>query len=251
MGVKLAVKMINLDPRAKIVIVLCLSTLAVFFNTPGLLLIVLIITLLLLQIFQVKYISLIYKFRRLLPVLFVLLFIQSAFTGHGQVLVAFGDVHILTTGGVSSASCVLLRMLILFGSAMIIATSNSRDYVLALVELKIPYEIAFMVLIALRFLPVFVQEAKDTLIAIQLRGVDMQKVAWGKKIKVFTYIFSPLVSNVLLKANQLAISMEARGFRLYPRRTYLRVLKYNSLDYLITILSLSITLVVLTLSIIR
>lgn len=222
-----------------------------FFNSPVPLIMTLSITLLLLHMFQVNYISLIYKFRRLLPALVVLLIVQSVFTGHGQALIALGDVYILTTGGLSAAGCVLLRMLILFGSAMIIATSNSRDYVLALVQLKIPYEIAFMVLIALRFLPIFLQEAKDTMIAIQLRGVDIQRVPWGKKMKVFTYIFSPLIGNVLIKANQLAISMEARGFRVYPRRTYLRVLKYNLWDYIVTVLSLSLTLVVLTLTIVR
>ncbi|WP_031517328.1 energy-coupling factor transporter transmembrane component T family protein [Desulfofalx alkaliphila] len=240
----------NLDPRAKIVVVLCLSTLALYYNSPGPLLILLIITLLLLQIYKTNYLGIIYRFRRLMPVLLLLLIVQSVFTSHGEALIILGEVNILTTGGIFTTLCVLLRMLILLGSAMIVATSNSREYVLALVQLKIPYEIAFMVLVAIRFLPIFVQEAKDTMVAIQLRGVDIQKVGWGKKIKVFTYIFTPLIRNVMIKANQLAIVMEARGFRVYPQRTYLHVLKYNLLDYTVTIVSIGLTLAALTLSIV-
>ena len=73
---------------------------------------------------------------------------------------------------------------------MIIMTSHSRDYVLALVQLKIPYEIAFMVLVSLRFLPVFIEEIKDTLVAMQLRGLTCKEYPGGTRLN-FTRTFLP------------------------------------------------------------
>jgi len=237
--------MSNLDPRTKIVIILCLSTLAVFLNSPRPLLLLFISTLAVLAFFRINFFRIMFRFKKLLPVLLAMLIIQSIFTPGGQVLLTLGGINVLTSNGVSSALCVLFRMLIFFGSAMIIVTSSSKDYILALVQLKVPYEIAFMVMVAFRFLPVFKEEINDTLVSIQLRGVELKKIAWGKKIKFYTHFLTPLLSSVMIKAYQLSISMEARAFRVYRRRTYLRFLKYSVLDYLVTGFFLIATIAVL------
>jgi energy-coupling factor transport system permease protein len=237
--------MISLDPRTKIVIILCLSTLAVFLNSPRLLLLLFIFTLFILSLFRINFFSIIFRFKKLLPILLVMLIMQSDFTSGGQVLLSLKGINILTSNGVNSALCILFRMLVFFGSAMIIVTSSSKDYILALVQLKIPYEIAFMVMVAFRFLPVFKEEISDTLISMQLRGVELKRIAWGKKIKFYTHFLTPLLSSVMIKAYQLSITMEARAFRVYRRRTYLRFLKYSVLDYFVTVFFLIATIVAL------
>jgi energy-coupling factor transport system permease protein len=237
--------MINFDPRTKILVIICLSTLAVFLNEPGPLLLLFIFTLIILALLRINFIRIMMRFKKLLPLLLVMLLIQSGFTAGGEVILSCKGLNLLTSNGVNSALCILFRMLTFFSSAMIIMTSSSRDYILALVQLKIPYEIAFMVMVALRFLPVFMEEIKDTLVAIQLRGVDLQKIPWRDKLKFYAYFLTPLLSSVIIKAHQLAITMEARAFRVYRRRTYLRVLKYSMSDYLVMVSFLSATLVVL------
>lgn len=223
--------MIDLDPRTKIMMIICLSTLAVFLNEPWPLLLLFIFTLAILSLMRINFLRIIMRFKKLLPLLLMMLIIQSVFTAGGQVLFSLGGINILTSNGVDSALCILFRLLTFFSSAMIIMTSNSKDYVLALVQLKIPYEIAFMVLVALRFLPVFMEEIKDTLVAMQLRGVDLQRIPWRRKIKFYTHFFAPLLGSVMIKAHQLAITMEARAFRVYRRRSYLRLLQYSAKDF--------------------
>lgn len=225
--------MSDLDPRTKIVMIICLSTLAVFLNEPWPLLLLFIFTLVILFLMRINFFRMIMRFKKLLPLLLVMLIIQSVFTTGGEVLLSFKGINILTSHGINSALCILFRMLTFFSSAMMIMTSSSKDYVLALVQLKIPYEIAFMVLVALRFLPVFVEEFKDTLVAMQLRGVDLQKIAWRNKLKFYTHFFAPLISSVMRKAHQMAITMEARAFRVYRRRTYLCLLHYRVADYVV------------------
>ncbi|MDF9409028.1 MAG: Energy-coupling factor transporter transmembrane protein EcfT [Pelotomaculum sp. PtaB.Bin013] len=237
--------MINLDPRTKIVVILCLSTLAIFLNSPRLLLLLFVFTLVILLLFHINFFGIIFRFNKLMPILLVMLIMQSVFTSGGQVLVSLHGVNILTSHGVSSALCILFRMLIFFGSAMIIMTSSPKDYILALVQFKIPYEIAFMVMVAFRFLPVLKEELNDTLVAMQLRGVELKRIAWRKKIKFYTHFLTPLLSSVMIKAYQLSITMESRAFRVYRRRTYLRLLKYSVSDYLVTVFLLTVTIVVL------
>lgn len=235
----------KLDPRTKMVIILCLSTLAVVLNSPLPLLILFVLTLVILSALRVNFFGIIFRFKKLVPLILVMLIVQSVFAAGGQTLLTFGGINILTSNGINAALCILFRMLILFSSAMLIMTSNSKDYVLALVQLKIPYEIAFMVMVGFRFLPVFLEEIKDTLVAVQLRGVDLKKIAWGNKLKFYTHFFTPLLYGVMIKARQLAITMEARAFRVYRRRTYLRVLQYSVLDYYVITFFLLTTLVML------
>ncbi len=211
--------------------IICLSTLAVFLNEPWTLLLLFIFTLMILSLMHINFFRMIMRFEKLLPLLLVMLIIQSVFTAGGEVLFSFGGINILTSKGIDSALCILFRLLTFFSSAMILVTSSSKDYVLALVQLKIPYEIAFMVLVALRFLPVFIEEIKDTLVAMQLRGVDLRSIPWRRKIKFYTQFFAPLLTSVMIKAHHLAITMEARAFRVYRRRTYLRILHYSPKDY--------------------
>ena len=49
----------------------------------------------------------------------------------------------------------------------------------------------------------------------------------------------------MLKAHQLAIAMEARAFRVYRRRTYLRLLHYSAKDYVAMVFFITATIAVL------
>lgn len=237
--------MINLDPRTKIVMIICLSTLAIFLNEPRPLLLLFTFTLALLLLMRINIFRTFMRFKKLIPLLLMMLVLQSVFTSGGEVLFSFQGINILTSNGIHAALCILFRLLTLFSSAMILMTSSSRDYVLALVQLKVPYEIAFMVLVALRFLPVFMEEIRDTLVAMQLRGVDLKRIPLRDKLKFYTHFFAPLLSSVMLNAHQLAITMEARAFRVYRRRTYLRLLHYSVSDYVMTGLFMVATIAVL------
>jgi len=90
-----------------------------------------------------------------------------------------------------------------------------------------------MVSIAIRFLPVFKEEMVDMVIAIQLRGIDFKKVKLNQKLKIYKYILVPIVINSVLKAKELSVAMEMRGFRAYPSRTSYRMLKMQAIDYII------------------
>ena len=156
-----------------------------------------------------------------------------------------GQLELVSSAGVIAGASVVLRILVVVTSALLLTTCGSRDFVLGLIQWKVPYEIAFMVSIALRFLPLFRDELQNVITAVQLRGVDLKKIAWGEKISMYRTLAFPVVYRTMLKAQQLSIVMEARGFRAYPRRTYLRRLDLCWADYVIISLALTVTAILL------
>ncbi|MEN6327526.1 MAG: energy-coupling factor transporter transmembrane component T [Syntrophomonas sp.] len=235
----------NLDPRTKMVIVLCITTLAIIYNTPGKLLLLLLCTGGLLLPFDIDLPRIMGYLKPYLSLLLILFLAQCIFTPGGEVLLAVGPVRLLGTRGLILGSSVVLRLLVVTTAAILLTTSNSRDFISGLVQWEVPYEIAFMVSVTIRFLPVFRDEFVNVVTAVQLRGVELKQVPWGRKITLFRHLFFPLVYGAILKAQQLSIAMEARGFRAYPRRTYLRQLSLSRFDYCLLLSCPSLTLLLI------
>lgn len=221
----------KLDPRTKIVIVICISTLAVIYNTPGKLLALLVAVLLTGKVLRLKLNFSWGFFWKLAPLFLFLLIIQSIFVRGGEVLLFVGSFPLVTSAGLSQGLSVVLRMIVIISSALFLATSTSREIVLGLVQWKVPYEIAFMFSMALYFLPGFREEFINLVTAVQLRGVAFKRVPWRQKIALCRQLLFPVVYGAVLKAKQMAVAMEARGFRAYPQRTYLSRLQFSGRDY--------------------
>lgn len=64
-----------------------------------------------------------------------------------------------------------------------------------------------------------------------MRGVEINKLKFSDKIRLYIFLLLPLVCGAISKAYQLAIAMEARGLRAYPQRTFFRQLKLKKRDY--------------------
>lgn len=223
----------KVDPRAKLVIVIILSTLAITYNDIQHLLAILIISIIISFFMQSSLISILARMRKLVGVMLAIAAVQSLFIRTGNPLINIWGIILLTDYGLIKSLEFFLRLGIIIVSAAIITTSTSREIIQGLVQWHCPYEIAFMVSTAIRFLPVFKEEMCDMVIAIQLRGIDFKKVKLNQKLKIYKYILVPIVINSILKAKELSVAMEMRGFRAYPSRTSYRMLKMQVIDYII------------------
>ena len=73
--------------------------------------------------------------------------------------------------GVVYGAIVSLRLLsVLSAGALVVFTTYPSDLILALTKLRVPHSFAFMLTLALRFLPETVEQGKRILVAQQLRG---------------------------------------------------------------------------------
>lgn len=223
----------KLDPRTKLLMVFCFSTLAIISEDTLSLCIILILTLIVTLFFKVNLKRSLNKVKRLLYMIAVIAIVQSIFSSKGEVLFSIGSLPVLTSIGLEKGIQFIVRMMIIVFSATIITTSNSREIVQGLVQWGLPYDIAFMVAVGIRFLPLLTEEVKDSLIALQLRGIEVNNMPLKKRISLYSHIFTPILVGTILKAERLSVAIEMRGFRAYDSRTSFLVLKMSKWDYLI------------------
>ena len=89
--------------------------------------------------------------------------------------------------GLRSASIMSLGLLICW-------TTDSRDMLNGLVGLSVPYSVAFMVVTAVRFLPIIITEVTTVITVQRLRGFSPKKFGSGI-IKTSLNILTPTLSN--------------------------------------------------------
>jgi energy-coupling factor transport system permease protein len=222
----------KIDPRTRIIMVFLISSAAVMIKAPILLLFLLLITLILCRLFSIPLLGSIKRLKKLWYFFFILALVQSIFTPGGDTLVSFLNLRILTTVGLESGISILIRMSIIIYSALIIAMAPALEIVYGLIAMKLPYEIAFMVLLSIKFLPLFKEEFTDSIIAVQLAGADLIRIPIKQKLSLYTYILMPSIIKALNRARYISLSMECRGFRAYPTRTSYCKLHMSKEDYL-------------------
>ena len=138
------------DPRVKLALLLGLSTAAVAARSLSALMAIAVLTLMILVAGGVHPARVIGRVQNLIKLIVILFIIQCVFNRSGDPLLSIGSFSLLTAGGVHLAARVSLRLLIILLSALLVMTGEPRDYLQALIQIKVPYEIAFMVLAAMQ-----------------------------------------------------------------------------------------------------
>lgn len=208
----------NLDPRTKIVMLFCISAVAMLTSNLWFLIGLLVFTIAILLVGRVQMSRQKKQFMGILSMLFFVFVIQAIF---GQAY--FGAV-------------LCVRLIIVVMSALILLTGHMRDYLLGMVQWKVPYELAYMVTLAFHFFPILREEALDVYYSIQLRGCELKKTSLKNKLIAFKGMCIPILAGALSRAQDTAIAMEARGFRMHRTRTYMRKLTLKKKDLFLIIL---------------
>ena len=86
--------------------------------------------------------------------------------------------------------------------------------------IKVPgHEIAMMMSIALRFIPILIEETDKIMKAQMARGADFENGSLIKRAKAMVPILVPLFVSAFRRANELAMAMEARCYHGSEGRT--------------------------------
>jgi len=97
--------------------------------------------------------------------------------------------------------------------------------------IKVPvHEIAMMMSIALRFIPILMEETDKIMKAQIARGADFDSGNIIKKAKSLVPLLVPLFISAFRRANDLAMAMEARCYRGGDMRSKMKPLKYKKRD---------------------
>lgn len=225
----------TLDPRSKMVMMGSLSTAVMFTEDLGIQAGVLLFTLVTLLLGRVKLKAALNQMKGIFGAVFLLFLVQCLFTRGGDALLYAGDFVLVTEKGFHLACVLCLRFTVILLAALILLTGESRDYLLAMVQCRLPYEIAFMVMAGVHFLPILRDEAMNVYYAVQLRGTELKKTGLKEKLQVYRRICLPILTNALRRSKSMAMAMELRGLRAHPGRTYMRRLKMKGKDWIFLI----------------
>ncbi len=223
----------NADPRVKLLWVFLITTAALIFSRPWWLFGLALFTSAGIIFFGADPHSLRARLRRFLPLLFFIAVIHALFSRAGEPLLVFNGFALMTLEGLLRGAATMLRFFVILAAAAVMAAEENRRVIGALNQMRIPYLFSFLLTTALRFLPTFGQAFSQSLTAIQLRGVQLEKLSLRQKFSLYSYLFLPVVADSVGKAKMLAAVMEARGFGAFKKRTYYTQVRLSCFDWLL------------------
>lgn len=240
-----------LDPRVKLAGTV-LFVLSLFF--PKNLLAVAVATLFLIFVIKLSEVPWRLIIRGVKPLLFVIAFsaIVNLFGMKGTVLVQWGRFHI-TVEGVWMAVFLVIRLVYLvMGTSIMTFTTTPNQLTDGLERslgflnvIHVPvHEIAMMMSIALRFIPILTEELDKIMKAQMSRGAAFDEGNIFQKAKQVVPILVPLFVSAIRRASELALAMDARCYNGGKGRTKMHPLVYEKRDY-IAYLALLIYVVVM------
>ena len=189
------------------------------------------------------------------PILFIIVFtflLHIFFTKEGDILFDLGWLKVYE-GGLKQGIFISLRFtyLILITTLLTLSTTpiSLTDGLEKLLnpfkKVKLPvHELALMMSIALRFIPTLMEETSKIMKAQTARGVDFSSGPIKDRVGAIVPLLVPLFVSSFNRAEELAIAMEARGYRGGEGRTKYRLLHWGMADTLL-ILSLVILTAIL------
>lgn len=180
--------------------------------------------------------------RGLKAVLFILLISVSfnLFLTDGQILFRLGFLKITREGLRMSCFMGLRLIYLVIGSSIMTLTTTPNQLTDGMEKslgflkaVKVPvHEISMMMSIALRFIPILVEETDKIMKAQMARGADFESGNLIQKAKSMVPLLVPLFISAFRRATDLAMAMEARCYRGGEGRTKMKPLHYNRRDYL-------------------
>ena len=142
----------------------------------------------------------------------------------------------ITWEGIEMASKMAVRlvMLIIGSSLMTLTTTPNHltdgleSLLNPLKKLKVPvHEVSMMMSIALRFIPILLEETDKIMKAQIARGADFENGSLIQRAKAMVPLLVPLFIAAFRRANDLAMAMEARCYRGGEGRTKMKPLVYG------------------------
>ena len=227
----------RLDPRTKIFGMLAIMV-ALFFvnNWIGLVYAAVVVF----AVLFASQVPLKFYIRGVKPLRWILLFTATIqiFLTPGEIIWQWGILHI-TAEGVRLAifMCVRLVLLVMTTSVLtltttpIVLTDAVENLLSPFKRIGVPaHELAMMMTIALRFIPLLADETEKIMAAQKARGAAFDEGGLMDRARALLPILVPLFLSAINRASELAMAMEARCYHGGEGRTRLHELHYENRD---------------------
>ncbi len=229
----------KMDPRVKLGgTVLYIISLFLFENFLGYLIAMIFLAI----IIKLSKVPLKFMIKGMKTIILLLLItvVFNLFLTPGTALVSIWKLTITVEGlRMATSMAIRLTLLIIGSSVMTLTTTPNHltdgmeKMMRPLKVIKVPvHEVAMMMSIALRFIPILLEETDKIMKAQIARGADFENGNLIKRAKALVPLLVPLFISAFRRANDLAMAMEARCYRGGEGRTKMKPLCYKKHDYI-------------------
>ncbi len=128
--------------------------------------------------------------------------------------------------------------LLTYTTSPIVLTDAIEQLLMPLSKLHLPvHELAMMMTIALRFIPVLLEETEKIMNAQKARGAELDSGTLRQRVKALIPVLIPLFVSAFRRADELAMAMECRCYHGGEGRTRLKQLRMRPSDLAIAALA--------------
>ena len=172
-------------------------------------------------------------------ILIIISAVFNLFLTPGETLIKIWKLTI-TYEGLKTAVFMVVRLIyLILGTSLMTLTTTPNNLTDGLEKglgflkhIKVPvHEIAMIMSIALRFIPILVEETDKIMKAQMARGADFESGNIIQRVKNMVPLLVPLFISAFRRANDLALAMEARCYHGGEGRTQMKPLRYQTRDY--------------------
>ncbi|MBO6008042.1 MAG: energy-coupling factor transporter transmembrane protein EcfT [Lachnospiraceae bacterium] len=240
----------RLDPRVKLLGTLLFIVALFLYKNPAGYALGLVF---LLSVIKLSHVPLKFITKGLKGIMIVLVFtvLINLFLTPGTAVVSFWKLTI-TYEGIGVALTMLFRLtMLIMGSSIVTLTTTPNNLTDGLEKglgflkiFRVPVgDVAMMMSIALRFIPILMEETDRIMKAQLARGADFESGNIVKKAKALVPVLVPLFVSAFRRAGDLAMAMEARCYRGGDGRTKMKPLIYKKRDAMAYIILFSFVVI--------
>ena len=232
----------KLDPRTKLISAILFIVSIFLAKTPLAFFALAVFTVALIFISRISFSVIL---RGIRPVVYILIFtsLLNIFMTKGESapLVDFWIIEIYREGIIRAVFMTLRVILLIIGSSLLLTYTTSpisltdglESLLSPLAKIGIPVHVfSMMMTIALRFIPTLVEETDKIMNAQKSRGADFASGSLVRRAKALIPLLVPLFVSAFKRAEELAVAMECRCYRVDKKRTKLVKLTFRAKDFL-------------------
>jgi energy-coupling factor transport system permease protein len=197
-------------------------------------------------------------FRSVKAVMFLLVFtaLLNLLFNKGETVIFEWKFITLTKEGIYAAAFLAIRLfLLVLGSAVLTLTTTPvalTDGIESLLKplkwIRFPvHELALIMSIALRFIPILTDETSRIMNAQKARGADFESGGLMQRIKAIVPILIPLLISAFRRADELGDAMDARCYSGSKVRTKYKKLTFTWRDLLAVVICIALLVSVIVL----
>ncbi len=150
----------------------------------------------------------------------------------------------ITTRSLDFSLAMVLRLIsMIIASAIFMAGTSPAEIGDLLTKLRVPLQITFSFIIALRFIPVLADDVVMIVTSQASRGYEVERGGFFERIRKMIPILIPMIIIAIRRGHQLAEALETKAFGALGKRTSYAIYEYSWQDAIVVLYSIIIIII--------